>query len=347
MDRRRAARLRAHADPRARRADARRVHLHDRPARLAAAAAAGRPRHRPDDQRGAAVGADRADRVPAGRDRQGAHRRLPRVVPEPEARAAPGRDVQARAVPAPPRQAPRARSARLGRLARDPVPAEGSRCLAAVLRDLRRDALGRDRSCRVPGDRADPVRRGRVRGVAALRPRPAPRRHLAARARPGEGVRAGLRAARAGGVRDGERWDRRDRSGPGIARPDPVRRDRLHLRGDRRGARVARDHGGAAPGPRARRQGAARRGAGVRRILDAARGRPVDAGRAAGVRDRRWRDADHPAHRRHVAVRELRGLEPDLELRPARTARPHLERTARATRTIRAPRPGGTRRWEA
>ncbi len=107
------------------------------------------------------------------------------------------------------------RSARLGRLARDPVPAEGSRRLAAVLRDLRRDALGRDRARRVPGDRADPVRRGRVRGVAALRPRPAARRHLAARARPREGVRAGLRAARAGAIRDGERRDRRDRARPG------------------------------------------------------------------------------------------------------------------------------------
>ena len=46
------------------------------------------------------------------------------------------------------------------------------------------------------------------------------------------------------------------------------------------------------------------------RLLDAARGRPVDARRAAGLRDRRRGDADHPAHRRHAPVRELRGLEP-------------------------------------
>ena len=68
----------------------------------------------------------------------------------------------------------------------------------------------------------------------------------------------------------------------------------------------------------------------------------VDAGRAPGVRDRGWGDADHPAHRRHVAVRQLRGLEPHLELRPARAARARLERAARAPRTLRAPRPGGT-----
>ena len=240
--------------------DARRVHLHDRPARSCCCcscrsrpASAGRSTGRGCGCRSGRSGSSRPRSARCSSSiflasYLNQKRELLQVA-----------TVAARAVPAPAGQAPRARPARLGRLARDPVPAEGSRRLAAVLRDLRRDALGRDGPRRVPGDRADPVRRRRVRGVAAVRPRPAARRHLAARARPGEGVRAGLRAARAGAVRDGERRDRRDRARPGIARPDPVRVHRLHLRGDRRGARAARHHGGAAPGPRARRQGAARR----------------------------------------------------------------------------------------
>ena len=135
----------------------------------------------------------------------------------------------------------------------------GPRRVPAVLRDLRRDALGRDGPRRLPGDRSAPVRGRRVRGVAAVRPRSAARRHLAPRARPGEGLRAGLRAARAGGVRDGERRHRRDGPRPGLAGSDPVRIHRLHLRGDRRGARAARHHGGPAADPRARGQGPARR----------------------------------------------------------------------------------------
>jgi cell division protein FtsW (lipid II flippase) len=56
---------------------------------------------------------------------------------------------------------------------------------------------------------------------------------LAERARSRQGLPAGVRAARAGVVRHGIGRHRRHRAGHGIADADPVRSDRLHLRGDR------------------------------------------------------------------------------------------------------------------
>ena len=49
-------------------------------------------------------------------------------------------------------------------------------------------------------------------------------------------------------------------------------------------------------------------------------------------------DPDHPADRRHAPIRELRGLQPGVELRPARAARPRLERSDGPEGALRAPR---------
>src|SRR5207342_3029257 len=105
--------------------------------------------------------------------------------------------------------------------------------------------------------------------------------------------------------------------------------------------RAARYHGGPPADPRARGQGAARGPPRAGWLLDAARGRSVDARRAAGLRDHRRGDADHPADRRHAPVRELRGLEPRVELRPARAPRPRLERSDGPEGALSAPRAAG------
>ena len=76
----RALRVRATSIVRSRPSPARRVHLHDRPDRLAFLLLPIVPASA-NDQRRAVLGADRADRLPALGARQGLHRRLPRVVP--------------------------------------------------------------------------------------------------------------------------------------------------------------------------------------------------------------------------------------------------------------------------
>ena len=93
--------------------NARPLHVHDRAARASCScccrscrAWAGRRTH---DQRRAAVVRDRPAVLPAGRDREGAHRHLPRVLLEREEGAARDRDPQAGPVPAPRAQAPRPR----------------------------------------------------------------------------------------------------------------------------------------------------------------------------------------------------------------------------------------------
>ena len=103
---------------------------------------------------------------------------------------------------------------------------------------------------------------------------------------PQGGRRPGL-SARAGMVRAGHRRDGRHRARAGLAHPDPLRRQRLHPRGVRRGARHARRRGAPPAVPGAGRAWAADRGRAHRRVREAARGRAHDAARPPGLRDRR------------------------------------------------------------
>ena len=83
----------------------------------------------------------------------------------------------------------------------------------------------------IVGPRA--VRGRRLDRLPGAQPRAAARRLLAERAQPRQGLSTGVRAARAGVVRDGVGRHRRHRARSRVAHADPVRRHRLHLRGDR------------------------------------------------------------------------------------------------------------------
>ena len=96
----------------------------------------------------------------------------------------------------------------------------------------------------------------------------------------------------------------------GLAHADPVRGERLHLRGLRRGAGDAGGRRAAAPLPRPDRTGAADRDGAHRRVREVAGHRAHDRARAADVRDRGRRHPVDPAHRRAAAARVLRRLEP-------------------------------------
>ena len=163
---RRARRVRADARARPRRPDARRLHVHDRAGRARDAAAPGRPRASGSTINGArlwvAIG---PLLVPAGGVRQGPDRHLPGVVPRGQARDARGRLGPVRAAA---RQGPRPAADRVGDVARRPVPGEGPGRVAPVLRGLRRDALGRERSSAVPGRRPGALRAS-ARGSATWR----------------------------------------------------------------------------------------------------------------------------------------------------------------------------------
>ena len=127
--------------------------------------------------------------------------------------------------------------------------------------------------------------------------------------------------------------------GQGSPGPDPVRRDGLHLRGDRRGARAARHDRGPAAVRGARRQGPA--GSRSRPATGSAScsrsGSPRSIG-AADVRDRRRRDPGDPAHRRDAAVRVA-----TAGRAWCRTS--SCSRCSSASRAGRRPQPGSELRW--
>ena len=117
---------------------------------IAPAAAPARARHRPRVLRRPDLGEHRADQLPARRVRQDPPGHLLRVLPGGEARAARGEQPPHRPDPAPRPQAPRAGAAGVGGVARRDDQPEGPRQLAAVLRPVRRAALGGHRAGDLP-----------------------------------------------------------------------------------------------------------------------------------------------------------------------------------------------------
>ena len=104
----------------------------------------------------------------------------------------------------------------------------------------------------------------------------------------------------------------------------PAPADRPDLRGDRQRARARRRLRADARLPAVRRARLQGRDAGPRLVLQAAGRRAGRGVRAAGVRDRRRRDAGDPADRRHAALRLLRRLLDRRQLRAARAAAARL-----------------------
>ena len=112
----------------------------------------------------------------------------------------------------------------------------------------------------------------------------------------------------------------------GPAHVDPLRRDRLHLRRDRRGARSARRHRHPRVVPVVRRVGPSSGRACHAAVPQAPRRRSHDAHRRAGLHHPRRGHAPRPAHRHHPAVRLLRRVVAARELRAARAPRSHVGR---------------------
>ncbi len=106
--------------------------------------------------------------------------------------------------------------------------------------------------------------------------------------------------------------------GHGAAHAHPVRVDRLHLLGDRRGAGAARRGGYRAVLPRVRDPRLRHRRARQDRHGRVHGGRPRRGHHDSGVRHHRRRHAAHPADRRDAAVHELRRLVAAVELHRAR-----------------------------
>ncbi len=159
---------------------ARPLHLHQRRPRARVPAPARPARHRPHHQRRPAVDPGGSGAGAAQRGRQAAaHRVLRRLLRAEARRAVAGQPPGPRPGPAAgPR--PRARAAGLGGLARRAGARARPRQLAAVLRDLRRDALRRHRAHLLAAHRPGPVRRRRRQRLQPVRPRPAAGRRLAA-----------------------------------------------------------------------------------------------------------------------------------------------------------------------
>ena len=191
-----------------------------------------------DDQRRPHLGAARAGQLPARRVRQdrSSPSSSPRyLVEKRELLAVSSRRVGPLAAARP--QAPRPGAAGVGRLARGHDRREGPRLVAAVLRPVRRDALGRHRAGRVP----------RRRRCCCSRPARASRGSRSATCRTGstsgstrgQDPTGGGYQVVAGAVRPGVRAAS-PAPGSASAAPSriPVRRDRLHLRRHRRGARA-------------------------------------------------------------------------------------------------------------
>ena len=205
--------------------------------------------------------------VPAGRDRQGPHRDLPGLLPGREARAA-RRCGSARSACR--GQAPRPGAAGVGGVARHPVREKRPRRVAAVLRGLRRDALGRDRA-------APTWRRlllfalGAYVGYCCLDTSSCASTSGCTRWTRRRCYEPGTGSSR----RRSSGWRRAGWSAPasaGLAGAHPLRLDRLHLRRDRRGARAVRHDRRAAALRRARRQGPRTALERDRRVRQAARG---------------------------------------------------------------------------
>ena len=214
-----------------------------------------------------------------------------------------------------------AAAGRVGRLAGDPVRRERPGFVAAVLRDLRRDALGRDRargSTWCSG--ADPVRRrAPALAYADLRRTSQVRVTIWLHALDREGTSS----ARATSSRRGcSRFGTAGIAGTGLGLGHPVLipdawtdfifaaiGEELGLLGVTAVLLLYVVLVG---------RGLRRRWSAHGRVQQAAGGRARHGDRAADVRHRRRRDAADPAHRRDAAVRLLRRLEPRDELRPAR-----------------------------
>ncbi len=116
--------------------------------------------------------------VPAGGVRKDPDRRVPGGLPGGQTRAAGQRRGPVRACLAP---RTLARCSGVGRLAGGAVPGTRHGRVAAVLRRVRRDAVGRQRPGELPVDRAHPVRRRRRHRLPRFQPRAGPRGLLAAR----------------------------------------------------------------------------------------------------------------------------------------------------------------------
>ena len=203
------------------------------------AAAAARAGHRSQLRRGADLGQPRAGQLPARRVRQDLPRHLLRRLPGRQPPADLRRHVEGRpaaparaAVPAPGRCGVGLLGAGDGRRA-------GPRVVAAVLRPLRGDAVGVDGAHRLPRDRRGDVRHRRLRLLEAVRPRAAPRRHLARPVDAGTPQRQRL-PDRAGPLRPRRRRVDGHRPRAGQPRRGAAGVERLHLHLDRRGARPVR-----------------------------------------------------------------------------------------------------------
>ena len=197
---------------------------------IAPAAAAARARRRPQHQRRPHLGERRPGQLPARRVRQDRPRHLLRRLPGGEARAPGPRHVEGR--PAAAARAPRTSGPSLlawALLARRHDRRARPRLVAAVLRPLRRDAVGRHRAGRLPGHRRGPVRRRRATSPGTLFAHVQDRvEHLA---RP-VGRRRTTRASRSS--RPSSPWPGAALAGTGLGlgrpRPHPGGADRLHLR---------------------------------------------------------------------------------------------------------------------
>src|ERR1051325_1014817 len=285
----------------------------DRAARAACAAG-----DRPGGQRRASLDPLRLAAVPARRARQGAADRVPRRLSAREARGAgPGTPEGLR---------PAARD--LGRRDARPRRDERSRVGAPLLRDLSVDALRGHRPADLHPDRRRPLRRRRGGRVQADLACPHARRDLArpVAAHPHLGLpdhavalldlERGLRGRR---PRQGHVHDDRRRDA------DSLREHRLHLLGDRAGARPDRRRRVAARLHALHRAWDEGRDARRRWLLEAPRRGADVLLRAADLHHRGRDPPDDPADGRDAPVRQLRRVERRRELRPARGAAADLE----------------------
>ena len=319
MEHHRHHRLRADAGPRPARPGPRPLPLDLPLHRPRPADPAGRPRRRRHVRRRPHLGQPRADQLPARRVRQAGAGHLLRRLPRREPRADRQLGLEGRAVPPARTAVPAADPPRLGRRHHGDGRPARPRLVAAVLRTVRRHDVGRHRAGRLAAARARPLRVRRLRVVPVVRPRADARRHLA---RPVVAVaRRGL-PDRAGAVRADRR--RAGRNRPRARQPQHRARgaQRLHLQLDRRGARSVRRGRGDHGVPADDRCRPADRPAHREHVREAARRRPHDDPRRAGLHHHRRRHAGRSADGHHAAVRQLRRLVAAVQLHPAGAADP-------------------------